>query len=72
MDIDYVSRLIDGLEDESVDVIKKLVSHYEATKELHKSLANAYEHIQHEAYNDALSSILEAQSLLPPQTGESE
>jgi len=25
-----------------------------------KSLDNAYDHIQHEAYNDALSSILEA------------
>jgi len=33
MDIDFVSRLIDGLEDESVDVIKKLISHYEATKD---------------------------------------
>jgi len=33
MDIDYVSRLIDGLEDESVDVIKELVSHYEVTKD---------------------------------------
>jgi len=33
MDIDYVSRLIDGLEDESVDVIKELVSHHEATKD---------------------------------------
>ena len=41
--------------------------------DISKSLTNAYEHIQHESYNDALSSILEAQDLLQGQyvmTGE--
>lgn len=32
--------------------------------EVARCLQNAYEHIQHEAYNDALSSILEAQAAL--------
>lgn len=31
--------------------------------DLQRILDNAYEHIQHEAYNDALSSILEAKEL---------
>ena len=35
--------------------------------DMNRCLRNVYEHIQHEAYNDALSSILEAQALLAAQ-----
>ena len=34
-----------------------------ALLELKRPLKNAYEHIQHKDYNDALSSILEAQAI---------
>jgi len=36
--------------------------------ELTRILDNAYEHIQHEDYNDALSSVLEAKELLNTRT----
>jgi hypothetical protein len=42
--------------------MESLLDNLEVYKEVVVSLNNAYDHIQHEAYNDALSSILEALS----------
>ena len=45
--------------------IEKLIANHRASQCIRQSLNNAYDHIQHEDYNDALSSILEAMASLP-------
>ena len=47
--------------DDMVHALPSRITQLEADKlAIGVSLKNAYDHIQHEAYNDALSSILEA------------